>query len=527
MPGDGIESIAIGAESIHKQTFQGKANRPENDWIPEMFYWVEQGVFRRKSIASEYPSTRLGAEGSFSREDQATHVFADAKQRLATKTGVYAGLRELEGLQQRWPDLPVAQSAEKMLQEFSAKAERPWEKESSHKKRSIQGVAIHALMHLHWKYRGIKSDVRLQNRAGARKNYMEDYVEMHWSEPWAETPEAAKNLLRYDRKTVALKRRMGGMLAFDCQGQVQELNLSGTKVTAKQLRIVKKQLHGLQSLRALDLSSAVMKESALSEVASLSSLRALNLNHVTISNRALSHLKELYQLQHLGLAFTDVSNLTQLHTFQELRRLNLGGSQVGNSALKRLAYAPNLKNLSLFSSQVTNAGIPHLVNLKSLQFLNLASTKVDDACCKNLAQIQSLNELVLDGTQVTGDGLEALVQLDDLRHLSLEGLQIMDSALGVLGALKKLETLNVTATQVTARGVTKLQSALPKCKVQWKGDKTNYRTSERLRRAVDRFNANEMEVRRFALRQLQRELLGVCLSSGEGLHVRPGYTRCH
>ena len=113
-----------------------------------------------------------------------------------------------------------------------------------------------------------------------------------------------------------------------------------------------------------------------------------------------------------------------------------------------------------------------------------------------------------------------LVKLGDLRHLSLEGLQVTDSGLEVLEALKKLETLNLTATQVTARGVTKLQSVLPACKVQWKDDMTNYRTSERLRRAVDRLNANEMEVRRFGLRQLQQNLLGVCHRSGEGLNAR-------
>ncbi len=68
------------------------------------------------------------------------------------------------------------------------------------------------------------------------------------------------------------------MIAFDRSGRIKQLNLCGTKVTAKQLRSIKKQLHGLKEIRALDFSSALMPDSALREISNLRKLRALSLN---------------------------------------------------------------------------------------------------------------------------------------------------------------------------------------------------------------------------------------------------------
>jgi len=396
-----------------------------------------------------------------------------------------------------------------------------------------------ALESLHYHLNGIKSDVRIQDRsmrirdhsittqAGRRalirersilrKNYIEDSVVMQWLEPHVEREEVADDSNRFDSATVAIARRMGGMISLSRRGGVKKLNLSGTRVTAKQLRTVKRQLPRLEGLRALDLSSAIMQESALSQIADLTKLRALNLNHVKITNRGLSHLADLHQLQFLGLAFTDVSSLRGLRSPGELRWLFLGGSKADDKVLKQLVRAKKLQQLSMFSCDITNAGIAHLEKLPNLAILNIALTKIGDASCQSLANIQSLKELVLDETRVTENGLKMLTSLSGLRHLSLEGLQITDDGLTLLQALSNLESINVIETKVTAHGVANFRTALPNCQVQWDGDTTNYRTQQRLQRAQDALFEKETEVRRFALRELQRQHLGVCLRSGEGL----------
>lgn len=538
-----LMAVAIGTESKHWQRYHGNAKYPSSNLLQETLLWADQGVFRRREVAAKYPSTRLSKEGPLSREEQAEAVLEEAKQRLADETSVDAGLRELEGLQQRWPDLSLAASAESLRLESAAKKkQRPWI-ERRKEKLDFAAKSMYALEHLHWMYMGIKSDVQFRDRslrsqkknpsfldangklkvprgrARLLRNYIEDSMTLKWEKSSAEHDTTLNDSSRFERANVEIARRMGGMIAFDRRGQVEQLNLCGTQVTAKQLRSVKKQLHGLQDLRALDLSSALMQESALREIADLRELRALSLNHVEVSDRGLSSLADFDQLQYLGLAFTDVASLRHLNSLGELRWLYLGGSHAEDKALKQLAKAEELQQLSLFLCPITDTGIAHLVRLPKLRSLNVALTKVGDTGCESLAQIQTLEELVLDETLVTADGLEILAGLSNLRHLSLEGLHITDQGLTTLAALGNLKSLNVAKTQVTANGIRKFQSLLPECKVQWNGDPTNYRAQQRVQRARDALLEKESEVRRFSLRAMQRRLLGVCLSSGEGLGV--------
>ncbi|MGI9430483.1 MAG: hypothetical protein ACR2NM_17615, partial [Bythopirellula sp.] len=203
----------------------------------------------------------------------------------------------------------------------------------------------------------------------------------------------------------------------------------------------------------------------------------------------------------------------------ELRWLLLGGSQVDDKALKQIQGAKNLQQLSLFLCPVTDMGISRLEQLPNLRILNVALTKIADTGCRSLAQIEALEELVLDETRVTDDGLKFLNSLGELKHLSLAGLRVSDRGLAVLKTMNGLESLNVARTQVTAQAVGSFQSALPNCRVQWNGDPTDYRAQSRVRQAYHALSEKEAEVRRFSLREIQRDLLGVCFSSGEGLNL--------
>ena len=530
-------ATAIGAETKHWQRYESKAKAPSRDLLEEALLWADQGVFRRREVAAKFPSMRLSEKELLKREEQAEAIFAEAKTRLADGTSVDAGLHELEGLQQRWPDLPLAAKAEQLRLEFAAKAKQPWEERRKEKRRQVIPSKF-ALEHLHWKYLGVKSDVQFRDRslrsAGRAvvlngklktprgrprllRNYLEDSMTLKWEKLPAEQEGMLDDAVRFERANVEIARRMGGMIAFDRRGQVAQLHLCGTKITAKQLRSVKKQLHGLKELRALDLSSALMEESVLREIADLRELRALSLNHVEVTDRGLSAIAAFDRLQYLGLAFTDVSRLRNLRSVGELRWLFLGGSKAEDRALHQLVKAENLQQLSLFLCPITDAGIAHLAKLPKLRSLNVALTSVSDAGCQSFAQIQSIEELVLDDTQVTDDGVKILASLPNLRHLSLEGLQVSNKSMEILTEMKNLESLNVSKTQVTASSVRIFQETLPLCQVQWQGDPTNYRAGKRVQHALDALQEKESEVRRFSLRSMQRRLLGVSLASGEGL----------
>ncbi|MFT4557263.1 MAG: hypothetical protein ACI92S_002626, partial [Planctomycetaceae bacterium] len=64
-----------------------------------------------------------------SRSEWAQRLLAEATARLKTDKSPYAGLMQLKGLHVRWNDLPEAQQALKILQEYDSADDRPWEAE--------------------------------------------------------------------------------------------------------------------------------------------------------------------------------------------------------------------------------------------------------------------------------------------------------------------------------------------------------------------------------------------------------------
>ena len=68
--------------------------------------------------------------------------------------------------------------------------------------------------------------------------------------------------------------------------------------------------------------------------------------------------------------------------------------------------------------------------------------------------------------RVTDDGLCYLKRLTRLKSLGLGGSKVTDAGLEHLEGLTQLQALDLTGTKVTDEGVTKLQQALPKCKIE-------------------------------------------------------------
>jgi len=72
---------------------------------------------------------------------------------------------------------------------------------------------------------------------------------------------------------------------------------------------------------------------------------------------------------------------------------------------------------------------------------------------------------LVGGALLKDEGLKEVAKLRNLEKLNLERHNITDTGLKELTELKQLKELNLRRTKVTYSGVTKLQNALPKCKI--------------------------------------------------------------
>jgi hypothetical protein len=95
--------------------------------LTEALKWLEEGKPKRAATAKKFPTTR--ASGSPSRTEFAKAVLDEGKTLLADKATLHRGLMQLKGVLERWPDTEAGRAARKILEEYEAKPQKPWEVE--------------------------------------------------------------------------------------------------------------------------------------------------------------------------------------------------------------------------------------------------------------------------------------------------------------------------------------------------------------------------------------------------------------
>ena len=97
-------------------------------------------------------------------------------------------------------------------------------------------------------------------------------------------------------------------------------------------------LHGLPSLRELDLSRSGVTDAGLVHLSGMNILEQLNLSRTRITDAGLVHLSGLTSLQKLSLLGTDVGNAGVVHLkgLTNLRSLDLQGTDVDEIAAQEL-----------------------------------------------------------------------------------------------------------------------------------------------------------------------------------------------
>ena len=97
--------------------------------IVEAVKWLDESKEKRAALAKKYPATRIPNASVAYREDAAKALFEEGKQKLQSKTTLFAGLMLLKGTMDRWPDVKAGRDARKLLEEYETKKEKPWEED--------------------------------------------------------------------------------------------------------------------------------------------------------------------------------------------------------------------------------------------------------------------------------------------------------------------------------------------------------------------------------------------------------------
>ena len=118
---------------------------PPAKWLTEAFEWVDESAAKRAKLARQYPTMRADGDHPPSREAFAAALLKEAKTRLQAQATRYSGLMQLKGVLVRWPDLPQAAEAKRLLLRFEQGADRSWEEEDIAEQRRFLTVRVRAL----------------------------------------------------------------------------------------------------------------------------------------------------------------------------------------------------------------------------------------------------------------------------------------------------------------------------------------------------------------------------------------------
>lgn len=102
---------------------------PGSKPLDTAYRWLEEGLTARQKFAREFPASRVDSKLAFTREEFAAALSAEAKQRTANPATFYSGLMQYKGVYERWPGLPGALAAIKVLHAADEANPKTWEVE--------------------------------------------------------------------------------------------------------------------------------------------------------------------------------------------------------------------------------------------------------------------------------------------------------------------------------------------------------------------------------------------------------------
>lgn len=237
--------------------------------------------------------------------------------------------------------------------------------------------------------------------------------------------------------------------------QITNLDLTGLKLSAKEIETLLSDCHNLTSLHFGIFCKVTDK--GLEKILKMNSLISLDLGSTKITDKDIEEISKLPSLTSLtlvGLEITD-QGLEEVAKMKSLTSLSLWGTQITDNGLKEVSKMQSITSLTLANCRnITDTGMKEISKMKELISLNLRGTKITDRGLKEVSKLPSLTFLALGGTQISDKGLEEVTNLKSLTFLGLGNTKITDKGLKEVSKLKFLNSLNLWhCTKITDQGL--------------------------------------------------------------------------
>ena len=100
---------------------------PDSKAFGPVLEWLDKGAADRRKLAEKYSASRIDGDVAPTREEWSGDLFDEAWLRIRDRPTMYFGLMQLQGVMTRWPDLPAADEAKRILLEYDNRKDKPWE----------------------------------------------------------------------------------------------------------------------------------------------------------------------------------------------------------------------------------------------------------------------------------------------------------------------------------------------------------------------------------------------------------------
>jgi hypothetical protein len=201
-------------------------------------------------------------------------------------------------------------------------------------------------------------------------------------------------------------------------------------------------------------------------LAKLPKLAELHLHAGNLGDEDLRLLAQLPQLRRLALWHATKVTGAGLAAVKQLQSLSLGEAALDAAGMRALAGLPELSELTLGRGiePALCELLPTLPKLKRLRLIGgLGDVGFDDDCLPHVL-LTKVEALQLCG-RFTRTGIATLSGLPSLKELVLGGCSLRDDDLDGVAVLRSLQRLDLRSTLITADGVERVRSALPKCEL--------------------------------------------------------------
>jgi hypothetical protein len=180
-------------------------------------------------------------------------------------------------------------------------------------------------------------------------------------------------------------------------------------------------------------------------------------------------LQRLPEIETLTLS-CNIKNQQRLGFLQKLpklKRIVFRGTCMTDDGARQLAQCTALHDVQALTC-LTDTGMRCLMQMKQLRVLYLYCRRVTDEGINESDNLENVEVLAVLCAKITDRGFQKLSKLPRLQELDVSGTPVTDASIPVLLQCKGLRRLGIGGTAFTEKGVERLRSGLPECKIEWK-----------------------------------------------------------